>query len=429
MRIIFIVILFLLIYYIICNQNKIIFFDLDYEEDLIIKDIYIQQYNDKFNFLIDTMGFISGLFLSKNLRYDFILGNTFSPINSYRAFEGHMGELKLYNSERNKYFPIVIFKTYNKINFYDKNIKYKGVIGLALNYTEEVLLDEQYFFGENEKYSFIDYLKNDLNAINKEIFSIYKNKLIFGDINENKNHSNIHYCNCVDNIYDSFIYFFWNCDIETIIINNKINNDYDNLKISLVFDSLLKHNILSTNIKIGNIILNQINNEFLNLNICFINNSYIFCLNDYFDKIYNMNLKIFLNNETYIQLPFSIIVKNKYEKFFKLGIEIYEFNYDKNINIIKIGKKIFEYYYVSFDKINKKIGLQKLENISLFLDEKKNYKNLFIPKNKNYKLDKDKVFLIKVFFCIIIFISSFGILIIFYAKNNIEIQHSLSNRS
>ena len=159
MRIIFIVILFLLIYYIICNQNKIIFFDLDYEEDLIIKDIYIQQYNDKFNFLIDTMGFISGLFLSKKLRYDFILGNTFSPINSYRAFEGHMGELKLYNSERNKYFPIVIFKTYNKINFYDKNIKYKGVIGLALNYTEEVLLDEQYFFGENEKYSFIDYLK------------------------------------------------------------------------------------------------------------------------------------------------------------------------------------------------------------------------------------------------------------------------------
>ena len=160
-----IIITYILIINIKCNNdnyNKIIYFELDNKEDLIIKNIFLNQYNTNFNFLIDTMGFITGLILSKKLSYDFILGNTFSPINSYRTFEGHKAELKLPFSNndntiintntnntistKNFYFPISIFKVYNKINFYDKKIKYNGVMGLTLNYTEEVLLDEQYFY-------------------------------------------------------------------------------------------------------------------------------------------------------------------------------------------------------------------------------------------------------------------------------------------
>ena len=56
--------------YINSNTSEIIFFYLDNTDDLIIKDIYLTQYNDNFNILIDTMGFLSGLFLSKQLRYD-----------------------------------------------------------------------------------------------------------------------------------------------------------------------------------------------------------------------------------------------------------------------------------------------------------------------------------------------------------------------
>ncbi len=270
------------------------------------------------------MGFITGLILSKKLSYDYILGNTFSPINSYRTFEGHKAELKLpfsnndntiINTNTNNtiskkdiYFPISIFKVYNKINFYDKKIKYNGVMGLALNYTEEVLLDEQYFFGESKKYSILNYFKYNLKLINKNIFSIYKNKFILGEINNNntkiniKNiNININYCNCIDKIFDSYIYFFWNCDIKTILLNNKINTNYNNIQISLLFDSLLKDNILSTNEKIGNIILNQINDIFNNVTVCYMNidkDKKIFCLYEYYDKIYDLNLKIILNDIT-----------------------------------------------------------------------------------------------------------------------------------
>jgi len=441
MKIIFFIFLFSFNYYsnifikCIKESNTIIFFDLDNIEDLIIKDIFISEYNEYFNFIIDTMGFISGLFLSKKLRYEYMNGNTFSPINSFRTFEGHISDLNFQNYEKtcnntspdNSDFPIVIFKVYNKIPFYDKNKSYNGVLGLALNYTDEVLLDERYFFGESKKYSIMYYLQNNLKIIDKNIFSIYKNKFILGDININTNNdtiTDINYCRCGDNIYDSFIYFFWNCDIETILINNTINNYYNNIKISLLFDTLLKDYLLSTNIKIANIILNQINNEFLNLNICYININinelYIYCNNDYYDEIYNMNLKIILNNKTYIELPFYLIIKNKTEKYFYLNIEINEFNIDKNQNIIKIGKDLFKIYYVLFDQSNKSIGLQKLENFKIFLDEKYNYKNLFLQQNY-IGLDEYKISLINTLFIIIVSISTIGIIILVYAKKYEEI--------
>lgn len=429
MRIIYLVISYFFIYNIKCNNKpyKMLFFELD--EDLVIKNIFLKQYNDYFNLLIDTMGFISGLFLSKKLRYDFILGKIFSPINSYRTFEGHTAELNLQSSSNyyihdnnfsiNIFFPIAIFKVYNKIKFYDKNIKYNGIIGLALNYTEEVLLDESYFFGEDKKYSIMEHLKNDLKLIEHNTFSFYKDKFIIGEINVYNNYSKIDYCKCEDKIYDSFIYFFWNCNVENILIDNVINNYYEDIKISLLFDSLLKDNLLSTNKKIGNIILSQINNIFSNLKVCDINNSYIFCLNEYYNRIYDMNFKIILNNKTNIELPFNLILKNKREKYFYLGIEIYEFNIDKNQNIIRIGKKIFDHYYVVFDQVNKRIGLQKLENININLNEKYNYKNLF-PHNKN-SLNEYKLFLIKLLLSIIIYICFIGIIILFYAKNNIHL--------
>ena len=407
--------------------KKYIFFDLENNKELlIIKDIFIKQYNKNFNFLIDTMGFISGIFLSKELRYDFMVGDICSPMNSYRTFEGHISDLnfninynhkKFYNN-----FPIAIFKVYNRIKFYEKNIKFNGVMGLALNFTEEVLLDERYFFGESNKYSIMNYFKNELNIIDKNQFSIYQNKFILGEIDINLK---MNYCNCGKNIDNSFIYFFWNCNIKSIVLNDKyLNNYYKDIKISILFDSLLKDNILSTNTKIANILLNQIKDELnTNKNICNITKSYIYCMNDYYNEIFNMNLKIRLENEIYIEIPFNLNIKNKTEKYFYLNIDVNDFNIDKNQNIIKIGNEIFKSYFVTFDAENKRIGLKKLENIKLsFLFGKNNYYTNIFQKNK---LDNYKLFLLKILFIIIIISSVFGILLLFYSKNNFSEVYNL----
>ena len=409
--------------YIKCKNitKNYIFFDLENNKELIIKDIFIKQYNKNYNFLIDTMGFISGIFLSKELRYDFMVGDICSPMNSYRTFEGHISDLNFnINYNHQKFYnnlPIAIFKVYNRIKFYEKNIKYNGIMGLALNFTEEVLLDERYFFGESDKFSIMNYFKNELNIIDKNQFSIYQNKFILGEI-DNYSNLKMNYCNCENYIDNSFIYFFWNCNIKSIVLNNNyLNNYYKDIKISILFDSLLEESILSTNTKIANILLNQIKNE-LNTtkNICNIIKSDIYCMNDYYNEIFNMNLKLILENETYIEIPFNLNIKNKTEKYFYLNIDINDFNIDKNQNIIKIGNEIFKYYFITFDAENKRIGLKKLENIKLsfLLDNKNYYSNIF----KKNKLDNHNLCLLKILFIIVILSSVFGIFLLFYSKNN-----------
>ena len=237
----------LLNYYIVIPKNiyeyknktsKIIYFDLDTKNDIIIKDIYLKKYNSYFNIAIDTLGFISGLFVSKVLRYDFILGEMFSPANSFRIFEGNLADINLFENNNNSNFDIVIFKRYKDYKFYDKNRTYDGIMGLALNYTYDIVLDESYFFGEDKKYSIMNYLIKELKLIDKNIFSVYKNKFILGDINEEI--TDIKYCKTIDKIEESFIYFFWNCDVKSINIGNEYN-DINNIKISLLIDSLLKN--------------------------------------------------------------------------------------------------------------------------------------------------------------------------------------------
>ena len=402
--------------YIKCKNitNKYIFFDLENNKELIVKDIFLKQYNKNYNFLIDTMGFISGIFLSKELRYDFLVGDICSPMNSYRTFEGHISALNFnINCNHKKYyhyFPIAIFKEYNRIKFYEKNIKFNGIMGLALNFTEEV------------KYSIMNYFKNELNIIDKNQFSIYQNKFILGEIDIYSN-LKINYCNCGNYIYNSFIYFFWNCNVKSIALNNNyLNNYYKDIKISILFDTLLKENILSTNTKIAKILLNQIKDELNTIkNICNIEKSYIFCMNDYYNDILNMNLKIILENETYIEIPFNL--KNKTEKCFYLNIEVNDFNIDKNQNIIKIGNEIFKSYFVTFDVENKRIGLKKYENMKLYflLDEKNYYSNIF---QKN-KLNNHKLCLLKILFIIVILSSVFGIILLFYSKNNFSEVYNL----
>ena len=408
------------IYYLILNyykvfsiEPKIIYFDLETKKDIVIKDIYLKKYNSYFNIAVDTLGFISGLFVSKDLRYDFILGEMFSPVNSFRVFEGNSADINIFENNSNNDFNIVIFKRYKDYKFYDKNKTYDGIIGLALNYSSDIVLDECYFFGEDKKYSIMNYLIKELKLIDKNIFSIYNNKFIMGDINEYKLNG-IKYCKTMDKIEESFIYFFWNCDIEYITIG-QIYNIITDIKISLLIDSLLKNYMISTSIKVANVILNQINTKF---NICEIYQNKIHCLMEYYNIINIKNLNIVLNNETILEIPFELLIINKTEKYFNLNIEIYEFNIDKNQNILKIGKFLFDLYYIIFDADNKRIGFKKLkENDEIKLDKKYYYKNIFPYKDKN-DLDINKIFIIKLLFLIVILICFIGIIFLLYGKNN-----------
>ena len=402
------------------NKNKttkIIYFDLDTKNEPIIKDIYLKKYNSYFNLAIDTLGFISGLFVSKVLRYDFILGEMFSPANSFRIFEGNLADINLFENNSNSNFDIVIFKRYKDYKFYDKNRTYDGIIGLALNYTYDIVLDESYFFGEDKKYSFMNYLIKELKLIDKNIFSIYKNKFILGDINGVI--SDIKYCRTVDKIEESFIYFFWNCDIQSINFGDKDDN-INNLKISLLIDSLLKNYMISTSIKVANYIIEQINSEKdnSNLNICDIYQNKIYCLAEYYNILNNKNLKLILNNETNIEIPFELLIVNKTKKYFNLNIEIYEFNIDKHQNILKLGKFLFDLYYIIFDADNRRIGFKKSnDGDEIKLDEKYYYINIFPYKIKS-NLDANKISIIKSLFFIVILICFIGIIFLLYGKNN-----------
>ena len=401
------------------NKSKIIYFDLDIQNDIIIKDIYLKKYNDYFNLALDTLGFISGLFISKQLRYDFILGDTFSPENSYRIFEGKKAEINIYEINDKINFEFVIFKKYKNYFFYDKNKTYDGILGLALNYTSNIVIDESYFFGEDKKYSIMNYLKKELKLIDKNIFSIYKNKFILGDIYPNLNENDIKFCKTRDLIEESFIYFFWNCDINNIYINKEeYNNNKRIIKISLLIDSLLKNYIISTNMKVANIIINQINSELNDAGVCYINNNKIHCLNKFYNLISEKGVKLKLNNETTIEIPFEILIINKTEKYFNLNIEISEFNIDKHQNILKIGEKLFKLYFVIFDAENRRIGFKKLRNNDeLNLDEKYYYTYILPYKTRN-NLTQNKITIINLLFFIVILICFIGIIFLLYGKNN-----------
>ena len=256
----------------------------------------------------------------------------------------------------------------------------------------------------------MNYLIKELNLIDKNIFSIYENKFIIGEINKEIN--DIKYCEINDKIEESFIYFFWNCDIQYIIIDNINEND---IKISLLIDSLLKDYMISTSIKVANLIINQINTE---LNICDIYQNKIYCLIKYYNIIKNKNLILILNNETKIEIPFELLIINKTKEYFNLNIEIYEFNIDKHQNILKIGTFLFNLYFIIFDADNKRIGFKKLtNNNNIKFDKKYYYKNIFPYKLKN-NLDANKIFIIKLLFLIVILICFIGIIFLLFGKNN-----------
>ena len=140
---------------------------------------------------------------------------------------------------------------------------------------------------------------------------------------------------------------------------------------------------------------------------------------EYYGKIKDKSLIFRLNDEVEIEIPLDILIINKTKKYFNLNIELNEYNIDKNQNILKVGKFLFDLYLIIFDAENKRIGFKKLENISkkINFDKKYHYTNIFPYKEKN-NLDTNRINIIKSLFFIVILLCFIGIILLLYGKNN-----------
>ena len=79
---------------------------------------------------------------------------------------------------------------------------------------------------------------------------------------------------------------------------------------------------------------------------------------EYYGKIKDKSLIFRLNDEVEIEIPFDILIINKTTKYFNLNIELNEYNIDKNQNILKVGKFLFDLYLIIFDAENTNIYSQ-----------------------------------------------------------------------
>ena len=117
------------------------------------------------------------------------------------------------------YFSHVLLQEFtNKPNYFDINANTtNGILGLARNYTSDVVVAESYLFGVSASFSIMNYLTSN-KLLNVSMFSIYKDKLILGDVpiaKEDRN--NVKICKPINLLDETFELFFWNC--ETNFIN------------------------------------------------------------------------------------------------------------------------------------------------------------------------------------------------------------------
>ena len=381
-------------------SKEIVIFNLDKKKMLIkdIKILYNGIYYKKINLILDTMSFITKLKINK---LNFEIYNESEIIysaNSYRSFSGRKSFITFINNNIKNKFPISIFSMFHlrekKFYLNLNEINYDGFIGLALNYSNDIAVQETFFFGYDKEYSIMNYLKEN-NIINKNIFSINDNYFILGKLNLS---NDIYYCNCDDKLEFSYKYFFWNCWSKGI----KIENEFLEVNNVFIFDSLVIGIIFPETILLK--IIELINN-YLGEKICFFEKELLCLSNFVFQKISNLSIQL--------KEGFDISFKLKDLFYYSLrnnnGIYKSIISSSKESSTIIIGKIIFDYYFIEFDEENKKIGFSNFLNLNN-LSEKYFYEgyNLFI--------NKKIILFIILFLILILFI---GILINLYIENSV----------
>ena len=390
---------FIIISYIITIASKeIIIFNLE-KNEMKINDIIIYfkgKIYKKVNLILDTMSFYT-LLKKDNFNSEiYEESKTTYVANSYRSFSGRNSYISFIKSNNEKkLFPISIFTMFNLRNkniYLDLNkINYDGIIGLALNYSSDIAIQDTFFFGEDKEYSIMNYIYEN-KFINKNVFSINDNYFILGKLNLS---NNINYCYCDDKLQFSYKYFFWNCWSKGIKFDNRsfsINNVF-------ILDSLTKGIIFPEKILLK---LIEVINDYINEKICYLFENEFYCL-------LNLNLSTNL----------SIELKDNFNLNFKMKDLFYNYEINntkvlksiisssKDSSTIIIGKLIYDYYFVEFDSENKKIGFSNFININ-------NLSKILFYKNKKIVLN-NKIIIIIIIFSISILL--LGIIINIYTEN------------
>ena len=384
----------------ILSKDIIIFNLIKNEMKINDIDIYYEGKNyKKVNFILDTMSFYT-ILKKDNLNTKIYKESKITYVaNSYRSFSGRNSYISFIKSNNEKkLFPISIFTMFNlrKKNIYLNlnKINFDGIFGLALNYSSDIAVEDTYFFGEDKKYSIMNYIY-EKKFINKNIFSINDNYFILGKLNLS---NNINYCYCDDKLEFSYKYFFWNCWIKGIKIENKnfsINNVF-------VLDSLVKGIIFPEKILLK---LIDIINDYLNNKLCYLFETEFYCL---LDLNLNTNLSIELKENFNLNFKMKDLFYNYEINNTKILKSI--ISSSKDSSTIIIGKLIYDYYFVEFDSENKKIGFSNFININ-------NVSKHFFYNNKSILFNNKIIIIIMIFSISILFL---GILINLYTENSIR---------
>ncbi len=382
-------------------SKEIIIFNLQ-KNEMKINDIniyYKGKIHKKVNLIIDTMSFYT-ILKKENINSEIYKESNITYVaNSYRSFSGRNSYISFIKSKKEKkLFPISIFTMFNLRNkniYLDLNkINFDGIIGLALNYSSDVAVQDTFFFGEDKEYSIMNYIY-EKKYINKNIFNINDNYFILGKLNLSHN---INYCYCDDKLEFSYKYFFWNCWSKGI----KIENRYFNINNVLILDSLIKGLIFPEKILLK---LIEVINDYTKDKICYLFQNEFYCL---LSLNLNSNLSIELKENFNLNFKMKDLFYNYEINNTKILKSI--ISSSKDSSTIIIGKLIYDYYFVEFDSENKKIGFSNFINLN-------NISKHFFYNNKTIIFNNKIIIIIILFLITILFL---GIIINLYIENYIK---------
>lgn len=330
------------------------------------------------SFTIDTMSFYSFIYL------DYVMNKNslnveelkqMNSINSYRSFSGYLYKLLFPNYKND--FPFVIFKDYyfNEKRYIQHTENTScGFFGLARNYTEDVLIDEKYFFGVKNEYSIMNYLIGE-KAINKNIFAIYKDNFIIGKSfsNDEKYSNFISKCQCSNELERSYKYFFWNCEMTQITFMKQViaTSSYN----SIIIDTILEGIIFPRTV------LYEIIETLQTITVgkCEIDVR-IICRKDVDLNIFGkMQLQLTNYFTIEIDLP-SLFYYNQNDNIYYSYIEFSDYSEG-----ITIGRTLFNHYFVEFNAQDNFVALGKLTEL-----------NINLQSNTNESLQKSLLLIINV---------------------------------
>lgn len=306
---------------------------------------------------IDLMSFHTMIFEE----YISDTGKHMKPIQclySYRTFEGDENYLYFTNFKHNSeyFFHVILTSMTTKLNYLQITpSNTNGILGLARNYTEEVLVKDAFFFGAGKSYSFMNYLLRN-NMLNHNIFSLYKSKIILGKPPVSSSSiSFIKTCKPLNNLDETYEQFFWNCGLSAL---NILGYNYEcTLWDSFAIDTLLLVISLPEHYK-----------KFMDPYIqekskgkCKIENSHISCDIDYkIDSFDNFEIKV--NNN--LKLKFeakALFYKNNEQNKYYSYIEFTQFS----CVVVVGGKFLIDKYFLTFNNDENYIGFGFLNEIQL----------------------------------------------------------------